>query len=222
VARYAGGDDYHELMGDRLRAIESGIEALLEAPLRSRSYVDTGPVLERVFAAHAGLGWLGKNGLLIHPRLGSYLLLGVMLSDLELAPDAPEPDRCGTCRACLDACPTGAFTEPRVLDARLCIAYTTIEDPGPIPEQLRRAHGDRLFGCDACQQACPANRGTPATAAEDYRPAPGMNPVELARLLTLDEEGFRQRFPRSPLRRCGREGLLRNASVVLHNQQETP
>jgi epoxyqueuosine reductase len=224
VARYAGGDDYHELMGDRLRAIESGIEALLEAPLRSRSYVDTGPVLERVFAAHAGLGWLGKNGLLIHPRLGSYLLLGVMLSDLELAPDAPEPDRCGTCRACLDACPTGAFTEPRVLDARRCIAYTTIEDLGPIPEELRRAHGDRLFGCDACQEACPWNRRRgreippdPLGLRERLAPrSPWLYPT-LEWILKLDEEAWRRATRRSSLRRAKYRGLLRNTLIAAGN-----
>jgi epoxyqueuosine reductase len=224
LARYAGGDDYHELMRDRLRALESGLEALLRAPVRSRSYVDTGPVAERVFAAQAGLGWLGKNGMLIHPRLGSYLLLGVMLSDLDLARDAPEPDRCGSCRACLDACPTGAFEGPRVLDARRCIAYTTIEDPGPIPEELRQAHGDRLFGCDACQEVCPWNRRRgreippdPLGLRERLAPRTQWLYPALEWILKLDEETWRRATRHSALRRAKHRGLLRNALVAAGN-----
>lgn len=224
LARYAGGDDYHEVMWDRLRALERGVEALVGGRPRSRIYVDTGPVAERVFAARAGLGWLGKNGMLIHPRLGSYLLLGVMLSELDLAPDAPEPDHCGRCRACLDACPTAAFEGPRVLDARRCIAYTTIEDPGPVPEELRRAHGDRVFGCDACQEACPWNqrRGRalcpdPLGLRERLAPRSQWLFPTLAWILQLDEEAWRRATRRSALRRAKYRGLLRNALIAAGN-----
>jgi len=224
LARYAGGDDYHELMRDRLRALESGLEALLGVPLRTRSYVDTGPVAERVWAAEAGLGWLGKNGMLIHPRLGSYLLLGVMLTDLELAPEVRQPDRCGRCRACLDACPTRALEAPRLLDARRCIAYGTIEDPGPIPEELRVAFGDRVFGCDLCQEVCPWNRRRgrelpPDSLGLRERLAPREEWVQpaLEWILTLDEEAWRQVTRRTALRRAKYSGLLRNALVAAGN-----
>jgi epoxyqueuosine reductase len=224
LARFAGGDDYHELMRDRLRALESGLEALLGTPLRARSYVDTGPVAERVLAAEAGLGWLGKNGMLIHPQLGSYLLLGVMLSDLDLAPDTRQPDRCGRCRACLDACPTRAFEEPRLLDARRCIAYGTIEDPGPIPEELRAAYGDRLFGCDICQEVCPWNRRRgrelppdPLGLRERLAPRSEWLQPALEWILTLDEEAWRHVTRRTALRRAKYSGLLRNALVAAGN-----
>ena len=227
VARYARGDDYHEVLGDRLRALAAALEAWCGKSLDTRCYVDTGPVLERAFAAEAGLGWIGKNSMLIHPTHGSHLFLGVLLTDIEMTPDARGPDHCGSCRACLDACPTQAFVEPRVLDATRCLAYSTIEDPGPIPETLRGAQGDWLFGCDVCQDVCPFNlrggRSTPADplglrqrlAARDEWLEP-----DLEWLLGLDESAWQESTRRSAVRRAKWRGLLRNALVVAGNRGE--
>jgi epoxyqueuosine reductase len=224
LARYAGGDDYHDVLLDRLSAFEAGLGPLAGRPVRSCGYIDTGPVQERVFAAYAGLGWLGKNTLLIHPRLGSYLFLGAVLCDLDLASDAREPDHCGTCRACLDACPTGAFPEPYVLDARRCIAYTTIELRGSIPAALREAQGAWGFGCDVCQEVCPWNRRERREVPPDalglrarVAPRPEWVGSSLAWLLQLSEADWRAVTRRSALRRARYRGLLRNALVVAGN-----
>lgn len=224
IARYAAGDDYHELMRDRLRALEAGIAALVQRPVRMRGYVDTGPVQERVFAARAGLGWIGKNTCLIHPRLGSYVFLAVLLSDLDLVPDTPEPDHCGSCRACLDACPTDAFEAAYQLDATRCIAYSTIEVPTAIPPALREAHGDRLFGCDVCQEVCPWNqhpdRGAlpdPLGLHERLQPRDEWLRPSLEWILALDPESWQQATRHSALRRSRYRGLMRNALVAAGN-----
>ena len=224
VARYAGGEDYHTVLRERLRALEAGLEALAARPLRMRSYVDTGPVAERVFAAYAGLGWIGKNTCLIHPRLGSYVFLAVLVTDLELAPDAREPDHCGSCRACLDACPTDAFAAPYVLDATRCISYTTIEARGPIAPELREAHGDWLFGCDICQEVCPWNlRERRRVPADDRGLRARLAPrsvwlrPSLVWVLGLTEEAWREVTRKTALRRTKHRGLLRNALVVAGN-----
>lgn len=224
IARYAGGDDYHEVMRERLTNLASGLEVLAQQPVESRVYVDTGPVLERVAATQAGLGWIGKNTCLIDRDLGSYLFLGVLVCDLALTADEMPEDLCGTCTRCLDACPTDAFPEPRVLDATRCIAYTTIEDPGPIPEPLRAGHEDRVFGCDICQEVCPWNsrrgrsrpddplglRARLASRAQWERPS-------LRWLLGLEESEWQRATRSSALRRTKRRGLLRNALVVAGN-----
>jgi epoxyqueuosine reductase len=228
IARYASGDDYHDVLRERLSAFESGIAALAGARVALRSYVDTGPVLERAAAARAGLGWIGKHTLLIDPRLGSYLFLGIVITDLALPPDAEEPDHCGSCRACLDACPTGAFPEPYVLDASRCLSYTTIELRGAIPEALRAAQGDWVFGCDACQAACPWNeraerKPAPASAAsavlrERFAPRPSLENATLAELLALGEDDWRTATRRTALRRSKWRGLLRNVLVAAGNR----
>src|SRR5262245_28929662 len=217
VARYAGGRDYHHVLGAKLRALARAIEALVPGT-RTRSYVDTGPVLERPVAARAGLGWIGKNTLLIHPRLGSQLFLGVVLTDLALAPDVPEPDHCGSCRACLDACPTGAFPEPYVLDASRCLSYTTIELRSAIPEPLRRAQADWVFGCDVCQEVCPWNTRARRVVPEDraglraaLAPHELWREPPLAGLLAPDESAWPHSTVLTALRRAKWRGLLRNA-----------
>lgn len=224
IAAYAGGEDYHVVLIDRLRAVASGIQAMVGEPVRCRPYVDTGPVQERVFAARAGVGWIGKNTCVIDPKLGSRMLLGVVLCDLPLTPDEPEPDHCGTCRACLDACPTDAFPSPYVLDGSRCISYTTIETRGAIDPALRPGQGDWIFGCDVCQDVCPWNRKRhagdlpdPLALRERLAPDPRLVRASLAWVLSLDLDAWREATRGTALRRTGHRGLLRNALVAAGN-----
>ncbi len=218
VARYAWGPDYHDVMIPRLERLMAFLREARGPEARGKIYVDTGPVLERDLAARAGLGWIGKNTNLLHPTLGSFFFIGVILTTVELDFDSPLPDRCGTCRACLDACPTQAFVAPYVLDARRCIAYLTIENKGSIPEELREGMGEWAFGCDLCQTVCPWNLKAPETHEPTLRPSGPLS--ELSELLELDDIGFRQRFAGTPLTRPKRRGFLRNVAVALGNRRD--
>jgi epoxyqueuosine reductase len=223
VARYARGDDYHDVMLGKLEELHEWLESELGSPVRGKAYVDTGPVLERDLARRAGLGWFGKNTNLVNPRIGSFFFIGALFVDLDLAPDPPfEADRCGTCTRCLDACPTAAFVEPRVLDATRCISYLTIELKGAIPEELRGQMGTHIYGCDICQDVCPYNvRFARELREPAFAPRATIGDRDarsLAReLLAMDDDGFRNAFKNSPMKRAKRRGLARNAAVVLGN-----
>lgn len=221
IARYARGTrDYHDLIRERLNALGESV-ARIEPGARTRGVVDTAPLLERDFARLAGLGWFGKNTMLINKRLGSWFFLAAFLTDQELVYDQPhETSHCGTCTRCLDACPTGAFVGPYVLDARKCISYLTIEHRGPIPVELREGIGDWLFGCDVCQDVCPWNRKAPPTRVSEFAPHPDMAAADAVELLSLTPEEFRTRFRLTPLARPKRAGLLRNATIVLGNRPD--
>jgi epoxyqueuosine reductase len=219
VSRYAWGADYHELIRRRLERLAEFLRGQV-AGAAVRGVVDTAPLLEREFAQLAGLGWIGKNTLLLNKQFGSWFFLAALLTDVELDYDEPHAvDHCGTCRACLDACPTGAFVAPYVLDARRCISYLTIELKGSMPAELRPMLDDWLFGCDVCQDVCPWNQRAPMAGEPALSPAPEMNPVELAGLFALDDNAFRRRFRPTALWRAKRRGLLRNAATVLGNQR---
>ena len=215
VARYAWGRDYHDVMTPRLGALARHLAEACGAV--SRAYVDTGPVLERDLAARAGLGWIGKNTMLLHPALGSWFFIGVLLTTADLGWGEPLPDRCGSCRACLDACPTGAFVAPYVLDARRCISYLTIEHRGEIAAELFEPMGQWQFGCDACQSVCPWNRRAPRTGEPAFLPReeyPGAEAV-----LAMDEDTFRRRFAGTALTRPRAAGMRRNAAIALANHR---
>jgi len=219
VARYASGSgDYHDILKPRLRQLVSLIRAE-HRQSRNRVVIDTAPLLERDFARLAGIGWFGKNTMLISRTAGSWFFLGAILTDVELEYDNPvDQSWCGTCTRCLDACPTDAFPEPGVLDARRCISYLTIEHrKDAIPEELRAGVGRWLFGCDICQDVCPWNRFAPTETLPEFQQQPSMRSIDCVELLSLSEEQFAARFDLTPLSRPGRAGLLRNAAIVLGN-----
>lgn len=220
VSRYAWGErDYHDVIRDRLHALADQLREWCPNA-QTRGVVDTAPLLEREFAQLAGLGWIGKNTLLLSKNAGSYFFLAALLTDQVLDYDEPHrTDHCGTCTACLDACPTDAFVQPYVLDATRCISYLTIELQDVIPCELRAGMGDWVFGCDVCQDVCPWNHGAPRSAEENFLPQRDLNSLDLAELFTLDEAAFRKRFRHTPLWRSHRRGLLRNAAIVLGNQR---
>jgi len=230
IARYAWGEvDYHDLIHNRLKQLKSRVrEWLPESSVRG--VVDTAPLLEREFAQLAGLGWVGKNTLLLNKKYGSYFFLAALLLDTELDYDDPfEADHCGTCTACLDACPTNAFPQPYVMDARRCISYLTIELREEIPADLRGTWDDWVFGCDVCQEVCPWNRDVPLSPESSFRrnqagaqSGTTNSPLELIELFYIDDEQFRARFRKTPLWRSKRRGILRNAALLLGSQKYEP
>jgi epoxyqueuosine reductase len=216
ISRYAWGEDYHDVMKALLERVRAALLREM-GPFESRVYVDTGPIVERAFAAAAGLGAWGKNTCLLNPEHGSWFFLGEIVTDLPLAADGPQADLCGSCTACLEACPTDALPAPYVLDATRCISYLTIELKGAIPEDRREGMGRHVFGCDICQDVCPWNRRRRRQGGAAFEPRPGAYAPGLSDLATLDEGAFRERFRRSPVKRAKRRGLLRNVAVALGN-----
>jgi epoxyqueuosine reductase len=211
--------DYHKVLLKRMKNLEALLHEQL-GPFEARAYVDTGPLVERAMATAAGLGWTGKNTCLIHPQLGSYGFLAVLLTSLEIEKErvlTAHPDRCGSCRRCLDACPTGALIAPYQMDATLCIAYLTIEHRGPIAPELMEGMGRQVFGCDICQDVCPWNRKSPVTADPEFEPRPELVDPALDWLAAMDESEFERQFNGSPVRRAGFWGLKRNAAIAMGN-----
>jgi len=219
IARYARGQDYHGFVRKKVRKLAAFIRRL-GPDVEARPLCDVEPILERSFATRAGLGFVGKNGLVIAPGKGSFMLLGEVVTTLELVPDVPMTERCGSCTRCLDACPTNAFVAPFVLDPRKCISYFTIEHPEAPPEELREAIGEHFFGCDVCQDVCPYNRtARPLPQRTDgFRPLERWNDVRLSDFVTMDEETFSRQTQGTPLSRAGRGGLARNATIVSANR----
>jgi epoxyqueuosine reductase len=216
VAQYAWSSDYHDVLGERLEQLAAAIRLLAPGSL-TRCYVDAGPVPERELAQLAGLGWIGKNMMLIHPEIGSFTFIGVVLTDADLEPDLPfEADRCGTCRRCLDACPTQAFAGPRDLDARACISYLTIEHRGEFTDTQASQVGAWLFGCDVCQDVCPWNVSFAQTTLDPaFAPRPDVARPDVRELTTMDENDFQRRYDGTPFTRPGHRGMRRNAAAVV-------
>lgn len=218
ISRYAWGrEDYHEAVMRRLRVVEEKFRATVSSEIMTRTYVDTGPVVERIYAKYAGIGWIGKNTCILNQQLGSWLFLGVILTSFEIEPDLPAADRCGTCTRCIDACPTHAFIGPYELDATRCISYLTIEKRGTIPENLRQGMGRQVFGCDICQDVCPWNRKAPITGAPEFQAREGLVNPALDWLANISEEEFREKFRGSAMKRAKRSGLRRNAVIAMGN-----
>ncbi len=226
IARYARGRDYHVFLRRRIRRLATFVRSLgtPEEPVRARPLCDDAPLIERAWAARAGMGFVGKNGMLIVPGIGSMVLLGEVVTTLRLETGSPMGERCGACTRCLDACPTGAFPSPFVLDAQKCISYLTIEKAGPIPVELRQEVGTHLFGCDDCQTVCPFNAGSqaqgplPALDGSPFEPLARWSAIGLEELLGLDAAAYKTLSEGTPLKRAGRAGIARNAAIVLGNR----
>lgn len=224
ISRYSWGrEDYHDAVLRRLKQVEAALHESVDEfqpEFQTRSYVDTGPVVERVFAKYAGLGWIGKNTCLINQKKGSWLFLGVILTSLELEADLPAPDRCGTCTRCIEACPTDAILAPYQLDSNRCISYLTIEKRGAIPEDLRTGMSRHVFGCDICQDVCPWNRKAPISTAPEFAPREDLVNPALDWLAEISEQEFHNKFRGSPIRRTKRSGLRRNAVIAIGNSPD--
>ena len=217
IARYAWGDDYHGVIEQRLDRLLEWMRERSPLPFEAKRYVDTGPVQERVYARHAGVGWIGKNTCVISPTLGSWLFLGEIICSLSLEPDTPALDQCGTCMLCLEACPTGALVEPAVLDSTRCISYLTIELRGPIAEPLEAGVGTHVYGCDICQEVCPWNAMAPTSDDAAWQPRPAWDMRTVAQLSQMSDDDIRSAVRGSAMRRTRMEGLRRNIAVAIHN-----
>ena len=221
IARYAWGDDYHEVFTKMIDELVGFIEKHKGAKPNARIFVDGNPLAEKAVAARAGVGWYGKNGLLLTPNHGSWVLLGEIVSDIELQPDKPLYKDCGDCNLCVEICPTRALVSPYIVDARRCISYLTIENRGAIPRDLRPLLNNRIFGCDSCQEACPHNRLVRPTEDPVFSPRKELDPhPDLLKLMALDDVGFQRLFYNSPISRAKRKGLLRNVAVALGNAKD--
>jgi epoxyqueuosine reductase len=220
IARYAWGDDYHDVIGARLEALLAWMREASDQPFEARAYVDTGPVQERVYAQHAGLGWIGKNTCVINPHAGSWIFLSEILCSLALDVDAPSLDQCGECTLCLEACPTQAFDGPGRLDSTRCISYLTIEQRGPIPEELAPAVGTHIYGCDICQEVCPWNQLAPTSSDPAWQPRPVWVDAEVPALSALTDEELREAMRGSAMMRTKVAGLRRNLAVSSQNLRE--
>ncbi len=217
ISRYAWGMDYHFVMGKMMAGMVEKIQREISSPFRYKYYVDTGPVLERVYAYRGGLGWFGKNSCILNKQYGSYFFIGVILTDLKIAPDQPVSEFCGDCTFCMDACPTGAIIAPKIVDSRKCISYHTIENRGSIPELIQKKIGRNIFGCDICQEVCPWNNKAQIWDKEEFKPKDHFFQPELTELFNLISENYPESVFRSPLKRSKQGGLLRNINIAMAN-----
>ena len=218
IARYAWGDDYHDVIGARMEALLTWMREQSPEPFDARAYVDTGPIQERVFATHAGLGWIGKNCCVINPEIGSWIFLAAIICSLPLDVDAPSLDQCGSCTLCIEACPTQAIVAPGVLDSTRCISYLTIELRGDIPEPLRAGIGSHVYGCDVCQEVCPWNAVAPTSSDPAWQPRPAWDRVDLLTLAQQTDEALTVALRGSPMKRTEVQGLRRNVATALANR----
>jgi epoxyqueuosine reductase len=222
IARYAWGDDYHDVIGRRLEALLSWMRERSSEPFDARAYVDTGPVQERVYAQHAGIGWIGKNTCVINPEIGSWVFLSAIICSLPLDVDAPSLDQCGSCTLCIEACPTQAIVAPGVLDSTRCISYLTIELRGDLPEPLRAAVGSHVYGCDVCQEVCPWNNSAPRSDDPAWQPRAAWDRVDLLTLAKRSDDELAEALRGSPMKRTKAQGLRRNTAVALENAAGRP